>query len=148
MPALQERRAAYPHFLAIAARQEEGNAYGMMASPFFYDCFERVISDYLVRQGGLDVENGPVTLNCLESHCRFHRPVAFPEMLAVGLRVDQLGTSSVRYEIGLFRDDEDKPAAQGFYVQVCMDREKNKPTAMPATLRASLQRLLVKQGRR
>lgn len=147
MPALHERRASYPHFLAVPTRAEDANAYGMMASPFFYACFERVISDYLIRQGALDVDNGPVTVNCFESHCRFHRPVVHPQTLAVGLRVAPLGTSSVRYEIGLFRDDEDKPVAQGFHVQVFMDRGKNKPAAIPGEIRASLEKLILGPGR-
>ncbi len=147
MPALHERRAAYPHFLAVPTRAEDANAYGLMASPFFYACFEHVIGDYLLRPGVLEVDSSPVTLNCFESHCRFHRPVAHPQTLAVGLRVDQLGISSVRYDIGLFRDDEDKPAAQGFYVQVFMDREKNKPTAIPGEIRTCLEKLIVRQGR-
>ena len=83
--------------------------------------FDTVINEYLIREGGLDIRDGAVVGYCVESNCRYHRPVAFPEAIDAGLRVAHLGNSSVRYEIGLFRQGEDKPAAQGHFVHVFVD---------------------------
>ena len=60
-----------------------------------------------------------------------------------GLRVAKLGNSSVRYEIGLFRNEEKTASAQGYFVHVYVDRASRRPTAVPADMRAALQGLVV-----
>jgi acyl-CoA thioester hydrolase len=57
------------------------------------------------------------------------------------LRVGRLGNSSVRYEIGLF-GEEDTARAEGHFVHVFVDRASNKPVPMPPGIRAALQRLV------
>ncbi len=140
MATLQETRAGYRHFLAIPTRWMDNDAYGHVNNAMYYAYFDTVVNDYLIRQGGLDVD-GQVAAYCVESHCRYHRSVGFPETLDAGLRVAHLGNSSVRYDVGLFKTDEDKPAAQGHFVHVFVDRAKGKPTAIPASIRTCLQRL-------
>jgi acyl-CoA thioester hydrolase len=58
-----------------------------------------------------------------------------------GLRVVHLGASSVRFEIGVFRNDEAQAAARGYFVHVCCTRDTHSPIPMPALLRAALERL-------
>lgn len=58
-----------------------------------------------------------------------------------GLRVAKLGTSSVRYEIGLFAAGEAAPAAQGHFVHVYVDRGTRRPVPLPDALRAALEPL-------
>ena len=110
----------------------------------YYAYFDTVINEYLIREGGLDIHDGAVVGYCVESNCRYHRPVTFPETLDAGLRVAHLGATSVRYEIGLFRAGEDKPAAQGHFVHVFVDRAKDKPTAIPDSIRACLEKLILR----
>ena len=78
---------------------------------------------------------------CAESHCEFRAPLAFPENVRAGLRVAHLGRSSVRYEIGLFGEDVDEPAATGWFVHVFVDRTERRPVDIPPPLRAALERL-------
>jgi acyl-CoA thioester hydrolase len=80
----------------------------------------------------------------VETQCRFFRPMAFPDSIDAGVRVARIGTSSVRYEIGIFRNDDETPAAQGYFVHVYVDRASNRPVpALPEALREVLQPLLV-----
>ena len=143
MPTLLETRAGYRHFLAIPTRWMDNDAYGHVNNVVYYSYFDTVINEYLIREGGLDIRDGSVAGYCVESNCRYHRPLSFPEAIDAGLRVAQLGNSSVRYEIGLFRKDEDKPAAQGHFVHVFVDRTKDKPTAIPQAIRACLEKLRI-----
>lgn len=137
-------RSGYCHFLSIPTRWMDNDIYGHVNNVVYYAWFDTVINEYLIREGGLDIHGGAVVGYCVESTCRYHRPVAFPETIDAGLRVAQLGNSSVRYEVGLFRQGEDKPAARGHFVHVFVDRARDKPTAIPQNLRACLERLLVK----
>ena len=68
--------------------------------------------------------------------------MAFPDTIHAGLRVARLGTSSVRYEIGIFRNDEALASAQGHYVHVYVDRSSQRPIPLPDEFRTSLNKLL------
>jgi acyl-CoA thioester hydrolase len=81
----------------------------------------------------------------VETCCRFHRPLSFPGVVDAGLRVVSLGNSSVKYEIGLFAAGEREPAATGHFVHVWVDRATNRPTPVPAAIRAALNPLLAHQ---
>lgn len=143
MTTFLETRAGYAHFLAIATRWMDNDIYGHVNNVVYYSYFDTVINEYLVRHGGLDIHGGTVVGYCVESMCRYHRSLSFPDAIDAGLRVASVGNSSVRYEIGLFRQGEDKPAAQGHFVHVFVDRAKNKPAAIPPMLRDALERLKV-----
>ncbi len=134
-------RADFPHFLAIPTRWMDNDVYGHVNNDVYYSYFDTVINEYLIREGGLDIHAGEAIGYCVESQCRYLAPLAFPETIAAGLRVAHLGKSSVRYEIGLFRQGMDAPAAVGEFVHVFVAREGERPTAMPAGIRACLERL-------
>ena len=134
-------RADFPHFLTIPTRWMDNDVYGHVNNVVYYSYFDTVINEYLIREGGLDIHNGRVVGYCVESQCRYLAPLAFPETIAAGLRVAHLGKSSVRYEIALFREGEEAPAATGWFVHVFVGRDDVKPTAIPPGIRACLERL-------
>ncbi len=134
-------RADYPHFLPITTRWKDNDVYGHVNNVEYYSYFDTVINTWLIREGGLDIHAGDTIGFCAESHCKFLGPLAFPEMVHAGLRVAHLGNSSVRYEIGLFREHADNAAAEGWFVHVFVDRQSRRPAAIPAPLRACMERL-------
>jgi len=136
-------RAGYKHFLAVPTRWLDNDCYGHVNNVVYYAYFDTVINEYLIREGGLDIHDGAVIGVAVETFCRFHRSLSFPEVVDVGLRVGHLGNSSVRYEIGLFRKDEAKPAATGHFVHVFVERASQKPVAIPPALRTCLERLVI-----
>ena len=133
----------YPHVLAIPTRWKDNDVYGHVNNVEYYSYFDTVINAWLVREGGLDIHGGRVIGLCAESHCAFHAPLAFPDLVQAGLRVGRLGRSSVRYEIGLFRDGAAEPAATGWFVHVFVDRRERRSVEIPAGLRDALERLVV-----
>src|ERR1700759_3366916 len=103
MPApTPHRRADYPHTLPIATRWMDNDVYGHVNNVVYYAYFDTVINAYLIAEGGLDITAGDTIGLCVESHCAYFKPVAFPDALDAGLRVAHLGRTSVRYEIGIF----------------------------------------------
>jgi len=137
----EETRAGYSHFLAIPTRWMDNDIYGHVNNVVYYSYFDTVINEYLIRAGELDIHGGPVIGICAESHCRFLAAFAFPETIEAGLRVAHLGRSSVRYEIGLFRDGSETAAAVGHFVHVFVGRADMRPVSIPAALRDALERL-------
>jgi acyl-CoA thioester hydrolase len=92
--------------------------------------------------GGLDIRDGPVIGLAVESMCRFHQPLAYPDPVDAGLRVGKLRRSSVRYEVGLFAARADEPAGTGHFVHVFVERQSRRPTPIPESIRAALARLV------
>ena len=138
-----ETRECYRHFLAIPTRWIDNDIYGHVNNVRYYEYFDTVINRYLIEAGGLDIHNDDVIGIAVETTCRFHRSLAFPDIVNAGLRVGKLGTSSVRYEIGLFRGDDAEPAATGHFVHVFVTRATQRPTPIPERIRAALERLQV-----
>jgi acyl-CoA thioester hydrolase len=140
------RRAAYRHFLAIPTRWMDNDSYGHVNNVTYYSYFDTAVNEHLIRAGGLDIRDGPAIGLVVETSCRFHQPLTFPEHVDAGLRVIKLGTSSVTYEIGIFRHGDDSPAATGRFVHVWVDRATQRPTPVPAAIRAALAPLFVAGG--
>jgi len=137
-----DRRAAYRHFRAISTRWMDNDVYGHVNNVVYYSYFDTVVNQYLMDEGVLDVERGAVIGLVVETHCNYFSPITFPDTVHAGLRVARLGSSSVRYEIGLFRNDESLSSAQGHFVHVYVDRFSRRPTSLPDDLRAALSALL------
>lgn len=141
MPKTRESRQFYRHFEVIPTRWMDNDVYGHVNNVVYYAYFDTLINRYLIDPGGLDIHAGQIIGIAVETSCRFHRSFSYPEDIDAGLRVGRLGTSSVRYEIGLFGIGEDEARADGHFVHVFVDRETRRPVPMPARLREALARL-------
>ena len=140
-PLAPATRDAYPAFLAIPTRWIDNDIYAHVNNVTYYAYFDTVVNEHLIRAGGLDIRHGPAIGIVVETACRFHRPLAFPDVIDAGLRVAAIGRSSVRYEIGLFRREDDAPAATGRFVHVWVDRENRRPVSVPNAIREALSAL-------
>ncbi|HSO07493.1 MAG TPA: thioesterase family protein [Pelomicrobium sp.] len=134
-----EERSRFPHFCAIATRWMDNDAYRHVNNVVYYAYFDTVVNRYLIERGALDIETSPVVGLVVETQCHYFSPVTFPDMVHAGLRVAHIGRSSVRYEIGIFRNDDRLAAAQGHFIHVYVDRATQQPTALPAPLRSALE---------
>ncbi|HET8584632.1 MAG TPA: thioesterase family protein [Casimicrobiaceae bacterium] len=136
-------RAAYMTFLAIATRWMDNDVYGHVNNVTYYSYFDTVVNEHLVRAGGLDIRHAAAIGIVVETACRFHKPLSFPDVIDAGLRVAGIGRSSVRYEIGLFRQGDDTAAATGRFVHVWVDRAQRRPVEVPAAIRRALEALRI-----
>ena len=138
-----DNRDAYRHFQAIPTRWMDNDVYGHVNNVVYYSYFDTVVNQYLIEQRALDIENSQVVGLVVETGCQYFAPIAFPDLVTGGLRVAKVGNSSVRYEIGIFRNAEQGGSAQGFFVHVYVDRITRQPAPLPAALRAAVERILV-----
>lgn len=121
----------------------DNDAYGHVNNVVYYSWFDTVVNEYLIRYGVLDIAASPVVGLVVETRCSYFSELAFPQAVTAGLRVGHLGTSSVRYEIGIFSEGADLASAQGHFVHVYVDRATRRPVPLPASLRDALERLRV-----
>jgi len=136
-----EPRSAYRHFASLSTRWMDNDAYGHVNNVVYYSLFDTAVNRYLIEAGALDIHAGAVIGLVVETHCNYFSPIAFPQMVDAGLRVAQVGSSSVRYEIGLFAAGEPLCAARGHFVHVYVDRATRRPAALPAVLTQALEGL-------
>ncbi len=131
------RRQDYLHHHDITTRWMDNDVYGHVNNVVYYSWFDTVVNHWLATQGLLDIQHGSLIGLVVETHCSYFAPLAFPETVTAGLRVGHMGTSSVRYEIGLFGRPE-TAAAQGHFVHVYVDRTSRRPAALPDGWRRAL----------
>lgn len=138
-----DARGAYARFCAIATRWMDNDVYGHVNNVVYYSFFDTAVNGYLIERGALDIAHGAVIGLVVETNCRYFRAVRYPDALQAGLRVAHLGNSSVRYEIGIFREDEELACAQGHFVHVYVDRESGRPVPLTQALRDVLTPLVI-----
>ena len=136
-------RESYGYFRTIGTRWMDNDIYGHVNNVVYYSYFDTVINAYLMEKGGLDIHGGEVIGLCAESHCKYLGPIAFPDTVEAGLRVEHLGRTSVRYGIGLFRAGQAEASAEGWFVHVFVGRESRRPVALEGQMRTALEALRV-----
>lgn len=137
-----ENRNAYRHFQSIPTRWMDNDVYGHVNNVVYYSYFDTVVNQYLIEQRALNIETSKVIGLVVETQCQYFASITFPDVVHAGLRVAKLGNSSVRYEIGLFRNDEQAASAEGYFIHVYVDRTIRRATSLPADLRTALERIL------
>ncbi|MEO9337277.1 thioesterase family protein [Mesorhizobium sp. SB112] len=135
-------RADYITFREIPTRWMDNDVYGHLNNVVHYSLFDTAVNGWLIEHGLLDPRNSAQRGLVAETGCRYHAEIKFPDMVSAGLRVARLGSSSVRYEIGLFRNDDDKASAEGFFVHVYVNAATHRPSPLAAPLRAALETLV------
>jgi acyl-CoA thioester hydrolase len=138
-----EIRASYRWALDIQTRWMDNDLYGHVNNVVYYSYFDTLVNRYLIDVGGLDIHKSPIIGISPETYCRFNRSFAYPEVVQAHLRVGKLGTTSVRYEIGLFGVGEREARADGHFVHVFVDRETQRPQPIPPAIRTALAAIAV-----
>ncbi|MEA1833551.1 thioesterase family protein [Methylobacterium durans] len=133
-----ETRAAFPRRVVLGTRWGDNDVYGHVNNVVYYAFFDTAVNGCLIEAGLLDIAGSSVIGLVVETGCRYFSGIAFPDRITAGVRVAHLGRSSVRYEIALFREEEDRAAAQGHFVHVHVDRETRRPVPLPDGMRAVL----------
>ena len=131
-------RAAFPHFCEIATRWMDNDVYGHVNNVVYYSYFDTAVNQFLIERGVLDIHHGQVVGFVVDSGCSYFSPIAFPDVVHVGIRVAKLGNSSVRYEIGIYRNEENTLAAMGHFVHVYVERSSNRSVPIPEPVRTVL----------
>jgi len=132
------RRKEFAHFMSIPTRWMDNDIYGHVNNVVYYSYFDTIINRYLIDPGGLDIHHGAHIGIAVENSCRYHKSFVYPEVVEAGMRVLHLGSSSVRYGIGLFGAGEEEARADGEFVHVFVNRTDMRPARIPDRLRHAL----------
>jgi acyl-CoA thioester hydrolase len=136
-----EARDAYRAFRAITTRWMDNDQYGHVNNVVYYSWFDTAVNLHLMEQDALDPVHGQTIGLVIETQCHYFAPLSFPQTVEAGIRVAHIGSSSVRYEVGLFAQGAPQTAAKGHFVHVYVDRATRRPAPLPPALRVVLERL-------
>ncbi len=135
-------RDAYRHFITITTRWMDNDVYRHVNNVQYYSFFDTAVNEYMMKAGVLDLKDSRAVCLTVDSGCQYFSEISFPDIVHCGLRVGHLGRSSVRFEIGIFRNDDGLAAAQGHFVHVACDRMTHRPIDMPPAMRRAMEALL------
>ena len=136
-----KKRSDFNHFHTITTRWMDNDAYGHVNNVVYYSWFDTAVNAHLIEQGVLDIHQGETIGLVIETQCNYFAPLAFPQTVEAGIRVAKLGSSSVRYEVGLFAEGEPMTAAKGHFIHVYVNSATRRPVPLPANLKAVLEQL-------
>jgi acyl-CoA thioester hydrolase len=134
-------RGAYKVWREIGTRWADNDVYGHVNNTVHYQWFDTAVNAWLMEAGLLDLAAGDPIGLVVETGCRYASPLAYPEPVEVGLAAERVGSSSVRYRLGIFRKGAEDAAAEGHFVHVYVDRKSRRPTAIPEAWREALERI-------
>ena len=132
-------RDAYKVWREIGTRWADNDVYGHVNNMVHYQWFDTAVNAWLIEQGLLDVAAGDPIGLVVETGCRYATALTYPEPVEIGLAVDSIGTSSVRYRLGIFAKDSDDAAAEGHFVHAYVGRESRRPVPLPAEWRRAFE---------
>ena len=135
----RSRRSDYRHFTPLTTRWADNDVFGHVNNVMYYNWFDTAITGHLLAKGLMDPLQGDVQTLVVETGCSYFSSVAFPDKIQIGIAVTDLGTSSMRYAIGIFREDEDLASAQGHLIHVAVARATGRPVPLPDVMRHGLE---------
>lgn len=139
------RRSAYVRFLPLTLRLMDNDIFGHVNNAHYYSLFDTTVCEFLTGKGILRWRGGDTMMVMAESGCRYHSEIAFPDRITGAMRITRIGERSVRYEVAVFRADDEVASAEGFMVHVCVAADTRRPTALPAAWRAELETLMIRE---
>jgi acyl-CoA thioester hydrolase len=135
------RRGDFAVHRTLPTRWSDDDTYGHVNNVVHYSMFDTAVNGWLIEASGVDIRRLPAIGLVVETACRYFAELRFPETVTAGIALEKLGTSSVVYQLALFGEGRDEPAAVGRFVHVYVDAVTRRPTPVPAQIRAALERL-------
>ena len=135
------RRDDFAVHRALPTRWSDDDTYGHVNNVVHYLMFDTAVNGWLIEASGVDIRRLPAIGLVVETSCRYFAELRFPETVTAGIALEKLGTSSVVYQLALFGEGRDEPAAVGRFVHVYVDAATRRPTPVPAEIRRALETL-------
>ena len=136
-------RSDYNYFFKMSTRWNDNDIYGHLNNIIYYELFDTAVNKWLIKNNLIDIKNGNNIGLIVQSGCNYFSSFEYPEDIDAGIRVTKIGNSSVRYEVGLFKSNDDLASADGFFIHVYVDRVSNKPINLDYEFKKKLDTIYV-----
>jgi len=127
----------------MSTRWNDNDIYGHLNNVIYYELFDTAVNKWLIKNNLIDIKYGNNIGLIVQSGCNYFSSFEYPEDIDAGIRVTKIGNSSVRYEVGLFKPNDDLASADGFFIHVYVDRASNKPITLDYEFKKKLDTIYV-----
>lgn len=135
------QRSDFGSFLEIPTRWMDVDMYGHVNNVQYLSYFDTAVNSWYIENGLLDPMRGETVFLVAETGCNFFAELLFPSIVSAGLRIEQIGKSSVVFRVGLFSGEDLQTAAHGRFVHIHVDRQNRRPVPIPDETRKFLETL-------
>ena len=136
-------RSNYNYFSKMKTRWNDNDIYGHLNNVIYYELFDTAVNKWLIKNNLIDIKKGNNIGLIVQSGCNYFSSFEYPEDVDAGIRVTNIGNSSVKYEVGLFKLNDDLASADGFFIHVYVDRVSNKPINLDYEFKKKLDTIYV-----
>tara|TARA_B100000925_G_C21840791_1_gene401403 strand:+ start:282 stop:677 length:396 start_codon:yes stop_codon:yes gene_type:complete len=127
----------------MSTRWNDNDIYGHLNNVIYYELFDTAVNKWLINNNLIDIKNGNTIGLIVQSGCNYFSSFEYPEEIDAGIRVTKIGNSSIRYEVGLFKPNDDMASADGFFIHVYVNRVNNKPISLDYEFKKKLDTIYV-----
>lgn len=142
-PKAVETRARFRYWLTLQTRWMDNDQYGHVNNAQYYSYIDSIVNKMLVERQVLAGPHWNAIGLVIASSCEFHSALSFPQVVDCGLRIGKIGTTSVRYEVGMFAAGSDSPSAVGQFTHVFVDPHSRRPVPLAQPVRDALHDLVL-----
>ena len=96
----------------------------------------------ILRQAGFDYsdfEKQGIIAPVVEVHCNYKAPVKYNDVIIIKTTIENIGNSSIKFHYEIIRKSDNEILAEGYTVNVFVDKKTMKSTKIPDGLRKGLQ---------
>lgn len=143
----RDTRKDYNYFESLTTRWSDNDVYGHVNNVVYYSYFDTVANSFLIHQAGLDFKNDDIVGFVVNSSCNYYQPVAYPQIIDVGFRVNDIGDKSVQYGLAIFTNDSSGDeasdiVASGTFTHVFVSQSSGESISIPKTTRNALEKMM------
>ena len=138
-------RNRYRYFRPIELRWNDFDRFGHVNNAIFFELFDTAVNNWLTEVGLFQRDFDPMCVVARHA-CDYFLEIKQSDKVEVALAIETIGTSSLTYLPALFQIGEDRPAAQGTYVHVAVDRTTRRPTPVGPEAIKICENLLIKKN--
>lgn len=131
-------REQYHFLFPIQTRWADNDMYGHVNNVTYYSYFDTAANALLIQKAAFDLRNSKIIGLVVDSACSFLQELSYPEIIEVGVAIKKIGTTSLTYDLAIFKQGQNDASAQGHFVHVFVDRETRKSTPIPVEMRDAL----------
>jgi acyl-CoA thioester hydrolase len=135
--------ASYPIVVELPVSWGDMDAFGHLNNTVYFRYFESARIAFLEAIGFADGgPGGGIGAILASTHCRFRRPLLYPDSVRVGTRATDVGDDRFGMEYVVVSTALGEVAAEGGAVVVAYDYDVRRKAPLPDAVRARMDRLI------
>lgn len=141
MPPPPLTRDDFPVVFTLTTRWNDNDHYGHVNNATYFEYLDTAVNGWLIQATGTDIRDLPAIGVVASTGCDYFLEIGFPDVLEIGLATSRVGSSSITYQLAVFRAGDPALRALAYFVHVYVDSETRRPVPIPEVIRSAVEAL-------